>query len=182
MIFLSAPYTHDNKVVVQERMKTIEEIIINLILLKIDAISVLQYGHTLVEKYPNLPINWDYWKDYCFSFIDRSDIFCVIMLDGWQESVGVKEELEYAKSKNIKIIYFDPKLNDFTYIKNCVIENTDMDFIEVDHSNIKLGLTVFDTEFRNGLIKEYKDLHNVYVEFFDGSTGYHSFLADFLTF
>jgi hypothetical protein len=67
-------------------------------------ISPITYGHTLLE-YHEMPSNWDFWKKFCLSFLERCDEMIVYQMPGWENSRGVKEEIEFAKSKGIKITY-----------------------------------------------------------------------------
>jgi len=56
----------------------------------------------------DLPGGWDFWKEYDFTFIEWCDELHVLMLDGWQNSTGVKEEVELARQLKKPIVYLEP--------------------------------------------------------------------------
>ena len=45
-------------------------------------ISPIIYGHNLL-KFHNMPSNWEFWKNFCCTFLDKSDEMIVYMLDGF---------------------------------------------------------------------------------------------------
>ena len=45
------------------------------------------------------------WYLYDFSELDKSDILVVLMLDGWENSIGVALEIAFALGKRIPIYY-----------------------------------------------------------------------------
>lgn len=74
-------------------------------------VSPLLKDPTVVEH--GAPGTWDYWKDYSEVLLSRCDKMIVIMFEGWEQSVGLKAEIEIAKSLNIPIEYIpDPCLID----------------------------------------------------------------------
>lgn len=46
----------------------------------------------------NLPGNYAYWKDRDRRFIDIAHGTIVLLMNGWDQSVGVTDEIEYTKS------------------------------------------------------------------------------------
>lgn len=53
---------------------------------------------TLSEGFP-----WEIYMPICYKMIDACDT--VYLLKNWTDSKGAKLEFEYAKSKNMKILY-----------------------------------------------------------------------------
>ena len=45
------------------------------------------------------------WYLYDFSELDKRDILIVLMLDGWEDSIGVALEIAFALGKGIPIYY-----------------------------------------------------------------------------
>ena len=58
----------------------------------------------------NLPKDFAFWKKICLWGIESSDILCILMLDGWADSVGLNEEIKYASSLNKPIVEVYPEL------------------------------------------------------------------------
>jgi hypothetical protein len=51
------------------------------------------------------PGSWDFWQAYDVQFLDFCEGIIVLRLDGWNESVGVKCEIEHMR-KASKPVYF----------------------------------------------------------------------------
>ena len=53
----------------------------------------------------NLPGDWEFWKEYDRSFLEWADELWVMRIDGWEQSKGVKAEIEIAKGLKKEIVY-----------------------------------------------------------------------------
>jgi hypothetical protein len=105
LIFISSPYTHENPEVVHENYLKVAKFAAELIKQGYVAFSPILYGHNAVRYQPDMPTDWDFWKIFCLTFLSRSDEMIVYMMEGWDKSKGVKEEIQYAKDLGIEIIY-----------------------------------------------------------------------------
>jgi Domain of unknown function (DUF1937) len=52
-----------------------------------------------------------FWLRQDFAILDCVDVLFVYMMDGWEESKGIKAEIAYAKAENIPVYYIGE--NDF---------------------------------------------------------------------
>jgi|TARA_R100000149_G_C5874033_1_gene137760 predicted transcriptional regulator len=50
----------------------------------------------------------DEWMEFDLAFLQCSTKLCVLCLDKWQESSGVKREIQHAQDMGIEIEYIDP--------------------------------------------------------------------------
>ncbi len=107
LIYLAAPYSSKDPKVTEERIRQFCRADANLSALGIATISPL-LKH-LVLQYEPLPGDWNYWKDYSETLLRKCDKMIVLMLDGWQESVGVQAEIELCQQLNIPIKYMLPE-------------------------------------------------------------------------
>lgn len=107
LIYLAAPYSDPCKVVVQSRIVRFCQVDAELSRRGIYTVSPL-LKH-LVLQHSDLPGDWNYWKSYSLTLLLKCDLMMVIMLDGWEDSVGVQGEIEICKKFNIPIEYIDPK-------------------------------------------------------------------------
>jgi len=55
-----------------------------------------------------MPSDWNFWYNFCVTFLLKSDELIVCKMEGWDKSVGVLEEIEIAKKNNIKISFIEP--------------------------------------------------------------------------
>lgn len=72
----------------------------------------IAHGH-FVSKHGKLPKTWEFWKEQCRPMIDAASSLVVLMMDGWQESVGLIYEIGEFERAGKPIVYVDPSaLND----------------------------------------------------------------------
>ena len=106
LIYLAAPYSHDDEKVVEARVESV---------CKVDAILMDRGTFTFspllkhfVKKHGNLPGDWNYWQDYCRVTLPKCSQVYVLALDGWEDSVGVREEIKLATLLKIPVFLCGP--------------------------------------------------------------------------
>lgn len=104
LIYIASPYSHEFDETRINNFKSVSKFAAKLVHDGNVVISPITYGHTLLE-YHEMPSNWDFWKSFCLSFLERCDEMIVYQMPGWESSRGVKEEIKFAQSKGIKITY-----------------------------------------------------------------------------
>jgi hypothetical protein len=67
--------------------------------------SPIAHSHPLVEH--GLPTDWSFWERHDREHLARCDEVVVLMLDGWQESIGVREEIRIARELGKPVRYVD---------------------------------------------------------------------------
>lgn len=102
MIYLASPYSHKDPSIREKRFLLIEELTAKMIKEGKMVFSPIVHCHNLSISY-NLSQDFEFWQKYCLYFIDKADMLMVYMIEGWKESKGIKEEIEYAKFKDIPI-------------------------------------------------------------------------------
>lgn len=114
-IYVSIPYSHKDELVREYRFELATNIAGKLIENGNIVFSPVTHSHIITKQEINLPISWEFWKQQLISFIDWCDTVLVVNVDGWEESTGVKEEIEYATKTNKKVIYYyvNGEINEF---------------------------------------------------------------------
>jgi hypothetical protein len=109
LIYLASPYSHKDKNVRIKRFEEVSRIAGNLAAQGHVLICPIAMDHPM-HKYADvdMPTDWEFWKRYDTVLLERCDELWVAKMDGWNKSVGVKAEIEYAKSLNIPVLYLDP--------------------------------------------------------------------------
>jgi len=107
MIYLASPYSHPDADVRVDRYNWACRIAATLIGRGENTFSPIAHSHPL-QSYLEDADGWGYWKRIDREFIQRCDELFVLMIDGWRESVGVREEIAYAKKLGKRVSYFDP--------------------------------------------------------------------------
>lgn len=104
MIYVASPYNHSDPEIVERNFREVTEFVADLCSQGVTAFSPITYGHTLI-KFHELPSTWEYWQNFCFSFLDKCDKMIVYMMPGWENSRGVQEEIKYADRNKIQIMF-----------------------------------------------------------------------------
>lgn len=95
--YLASPYSHPDEAVRLYRFEAAKFAAAKLMNEDIAVFSPIAYSHPIALSY-ELPTDWNFWQDQDESMITALDLFMVLPLDGWQQSVGVQAELEIAKN------------------------------------------------------------------------------------
>ena len=111
MIYLASPYTHPDAEVREARCKAAEDYMAYMLSNREWAISPIASTHYLATRH-KLPGDHLFWMEYDARLINICDEVRVLGIPGWQESKGVKHELEYAwlAEKKRTIAHYDSTL------------------------------------------------------------------------
>lgn len=103
-IYIASPYTHNDPAVREQRYQRVATITSHLIKLGAFAFSPIVHCHPLAVKH-GLPGDHAYWKLYNEAWIGWAQCLYIFQDHGWEASVGVQEEIRFAKKANIMIKY-----------------------------------------------------------------------------
>ena len=78
--------------------------------------SPITHGHAMAIKH-NLPRDYAYWQRSCEIFVGHCRELHVLCLNGWDTSIGVQAEIEYAESLNIKVRYVNARIYEFYFTR-----------------------------------------------------------------
>jgi len=77
--------------------------------------SPITHSHPIATQCASDEENcWEVWGPIDKEMIGRCDELWVIILDGWEESVGVQQEIKWAWGMGKKVRYLDPRSLEFT--------------------------------------------------------------------
>ena len=107
MIYLASPYTHVDAAVREERAKLAAIAAGRLMISTGDCVySPIAHGHAVYESHQELPLNWEFWRGQCFPVLDACSSMAVLMLEGYENSVGINAEVDYIKGQGKEVIYY----------------------------------------------------------------------------
>ena len=109
LFYLAMPYSHKDPQVIEQRMEIFCRVDAFLMKMGIHTISPLSKHFMLA--YEALPGDYVYWGEYSHKLMQRVDGVYVICVPGWEESVGVQDEIRLAKQLNLPIILVDEQGN-----------------------------------------------------------------------
>lgn len=107
-LYLASPYNHKNKAI-----RTLREKQITMIAAKLTA----KYGHCMflpitqsaaMARCHEFGTGFDEWAQIDLTAIEAMQEFWVVKLDGWDKSIGVRYETQYATKLKKTIRYIDP--------------------------------------------------------------------------
>ncbi len=107
IIYVASPYNHPDDSIRVENYKKVSKYTADLIASGQVAMSPIAYGHPLLD-FTEMPYDWEFWSNFCISFLKKCEEMHIFMIDGWDKSRGVAEEIEYCVKNSIPIKYIEP--------------------------------------------------------------------------
>lgn len=109
MIYLASPYSHDSEFIRELRHRTAMKVTADLLREGLIIYSPIVHCHELSKRH-DLPGEFTFWRDYCLGMLICANNLFVLTITGWNESVGVKLEMEFARENKIPIHLINEKL------------------------------------------------------------------------
>lgn len=106
MIYIGSPYSHPDENIRKKRFNLVSKLAAELVSKGLVAISPITYGHVLLD-YKDMPTDFKFWNNFCIHLLSKCDELYVYKINGSEESIGLKEEIKFAKENNIKISYIE---------------------------------------------------------------------------
>lgn len=107
MIYLGCPYSHDNPEVMEQRFIAVNKVAARLMGDGLHVYSPISHTHPIVLQ-GDLPRDWKYWGAYDRTMLGLCTEFCIILNDGWDKSVGLREEMKIALDIGMAISTIKP--------------------------------------------------------------------------
>ncbi len=111
--YFASPYSHPSQEVVVERYERVILAAWELITKKrYTLIEPIAMSHEKATRY-EMPTDFAFWGKMDKLLISKTDGVIVCMLDGWQESKGVTQEIAFAKERGLPVFYYCPTSSKF---------------------------------------------------------------------
>jgi hypothetical protein len=107
-IYIASPYTHQDPNIMQQRYEDVAEYTAILIRQNLFALSPIVHGHYLALAH-NLPGDYSFWENYSKALLRASSSVRVYCIPGWEESKGVRAEIELAEKLSKPVTYWQYK-------------------------------------------------------------------------
>jgi Domain of unknown function (DUF1937) len=104
MIYLITPYSDPDPKIVEFRYGIACRIAGRLMAEGEIVFSMIAHTHPIASVC-SLPKDWAYWERFCTEFITTAEKVVVVMLPGWESSVGVQAEIKIAEKLGKPITY-----------------------------------------------------------------------------
>lgn len=107
MIYLALPYSHPVASVVQQRYEVSLDVAVRLMQNGEVIISPIAHSHAIAMRNPAIANDFESWRELDETLILASDTVYVLTLEGWEDSYGVQQEVEFAIARDIPVVYID---------------------------------------------------------------------------
>jgi hypothetical protein len=106
LIYLANPYHSEDSNIMDRRHNFLMDVLARLSHIENDLVfySPIAHWHE-TAKHHELPTDFHYWREKDFYMIRKSHSVWVVPFDGWRESFGVQQELEYAEDIGRPVMY-----------------------------------------------------------------------------
>lgn len=106
LIYLAVPYTHPDPVVRQRRFEAATAYAAKLMLVGHTVFSPITHSHPIAQ-HGQCP-NWSQWQPLDLFILSLSRRLVVLCLDGWEQSEGVRDEIQWARNCGVAMEYHVP--------------------------------------------------------------------------
>jgi hypothetical protein len=107
IVYLATPYTHDDPAVRAGRFRVVNRVAAQMMARGEHVFSPISHTHEMSIQH-GLPHDWNYWAENCRVMVSACSRMVVVKQHGWQESVGVRAEIELAESLGMPVEYVEP--------------------------------------------------------------------------
>lgn len=117
-VYLCSPYSSDLALVESTRYAFIRSAVAYMATFGITALSPVVYSHEIAHHH-NL-MGGEFWQTWAIPLLKSCCEGWVLMISGWQESEGVRKEIELLRvlDKPIKYVYFNSDWTDIMMVEN----------------------------------------------------------------
>jgi hypothetical protein len=106
-IYLASPYSSTNPGLVQFRYTETERVTAELLMYGIPVYSPIVHCHHLATAH-GIPTDAEFWYRYNMRMLSPAKKLLVLKLDGWEKSIGIRGEMDYARTHGKPIMYIAP--------------------------------------------------------------------------
>ncbi len=96
LIYLACPYSHQDPKMVQLRYSVSAQIASHLFKQGLMVFAASMHN-SLLAHMAGVSDQFARWKDFNHLMIERVDKLMVITMEGWEQSQGVQDQIQYAK-------------------------------------------------------------------------------------
>lgn len=106
-IFLASPYSNPDAETRHKRFLAAAKAAANLT--QLGNLVYCPITHTApMAEYGHLPQDCNYWLDLNRFYFERCDLLVILKLIGWDISVGIRQEMDWAEELGKPVIFIGP--------------------------------------------------------------------------
>lgn len=96
IVYLCSPYSSPDPEVREQRYQAAVKMSIDLWKDGIPTYSPIQFSHPVALEVGN-GLDWKTWQFFDLRMMEACDEVWIYMLPGWEESIGIRAEIEHAR-------------------------------------------------------------------------------------
>ena len=108
LIYLASPYSHKDSAVMHRRFEIACEAAGKLMVRGYAVFAPIAHSHH-IGLFINKPTDHEFWLRQDMAILRHCTEMIVLMIEGWKESRGVREEIDFCVANNIPIKYLFPQ-------------------------------------------------------------------------
>ena len=108
LIYVCSPYSAPCEALRELRFRQVSAIAGDLLAAGHLLYVPIAHSHPIAQHSDIADTSWAMWQRLDEAMIARCDEVWVVMLDGWQASVGIAAELTVARDRQMPIRYYNP--------------------------------------------------------------------------
>jgi hypothetical protein len=99
--YLGSPYNHQDPKIKRKRLAVVNWV--SLEMLSKGELVFSPLSHNLTVDFKRKFNSWEAWQTLDLEFLSRCDVLLVLKQKGWEDSIGLKDEIKFAKKHGIEI-------------------------------------------------------------------------------
>ena len=100
LVYIASPYSHEDPEIRRVRFLAVRRREDLLVSKGVNAYSPIAHNHERALRGTEPPQGWIKWD---LLMLARADVMEVLMIEGWRESVGIRDEMAFAGEHRIPI-------------------------------------------------------------------------------
>lgn len=136
MIYVACPYSHEMASVREERFQMVNSYAAWLIKGGNLVFSPISMSHPISKH--GIDPHWNGWVKLDLEFLKHATVLHVLQLHGWKLSLGLFDEIYFAKRNNIAIKSIDVTFGKDYTIQTVMMANWNGDEMEEDSGDTRL--------------------------------------------
>jgi len=109
LVYLGSPYSHPNESIRHQRWIDACRAAAHLMRQGLFVFSPIAHSHPVEIHGFDSQQSGKFWMQQDLPWLAKADELCVLLLPGFLESAGLKQEIAFAGERGMPIWYLDPK-------------------------------------------------------------------------
>ena len=114
LIYIASPYHHQDAEVMENRYVRVAEATAHFMRLGYVVYSPIAHTHSIAE-WAELPRDFSFYEQFDLTMISRANEVWVLLINGWEQSKGVRAELEFCQRMKVPFRFIFPKAGEIAF-------------------------------------------------------------------